>query len=303
MSLGFVLLSRNPHSYSVRRLISTAAKRGHKAVAADPHNFTLSLDSRRLLVEGQVDLTQFDIVMPRLGSQITDYSLLTLKHLELLGKVTINRAEAVSMCRNKFWVLQYLAESGLKVPLTIMVKDSAQIKDAVGTLGGFPIVVKFIRGTQGLGVMLLESMQSAVSLYDAMNAMQCDLLMQKYVKESSGTDVRIIMIGDEIVMAMRRTSCNGDFRSNIHRGGIGTPYPTTDDLARLARKVMKIVGLDIAGIDVIESKEGFMVVEVNSSPGLEGIEKYTKRDIAKEIIDYAVAKYKEMADRPRLVRA
>jgi ribosomal protein S6--L-glutamate ligase len=229
-----------------------------------------------------------DVLLPRIGASVTGYGLAVVRQFEAMGVPALNGSAAIEQSRDKLQCLQVLARAGILVPRTLLAHQRASVPRLVEQVGGLPAIVKLIRGTQGVGVMLATSLEEAQALLGTFWDLGQDTLLQQFVKESSGRDVRALVVGDEVVAAMRRQAKAGEFRSNIHRGGEGTALAIPESYAATAIKAARALGLEVAGVDMLESKKGPMVLEVNSSPGFEGLEGATGADIAGAIVRRAV---------------
>jgi len=248
-----------------------------------------------------LDLASFDVVIPRIGIIGIDYALLVAHQLEFMGKPMLNSARSLDYAKNKFLSLQILAKSGIPVPETLMLRatnlpnqtttqtghNPQSIKDAIKRLGGLPVVMKLFRGSQGKGVMLGENLASVESILTAVWAIGFDIILQKYLKETKGEDIRVLVLGNQVIATMKRTPAKGDFRSNIHQGGSVKKVVITEKEKQLALNSARALGLKLAGIDIMRTNKGPLVLEVNASPGFEGLEKITGLNIARKIIDFA----------------
>lgn len=283
--MKFLVLSRKPAIYSTRRLREAARIEGHSCLVVDPLRCVLHLEggSAKVRVAGE-DLTGIDAVIPRVGSYAVEYSLALVRQFELMGVPVLNGSAGIALAKQKWASLQALTAAGVPVPPTTLMRFPTHLADTLAELGGPPVILKLLRGMQGAGVLLAESGEAAESIMDTVWSLGEDIIAQKFIAESRGTDVRVLVIGGEAVAAMRRTAKEGDFRSNIHRGGVGERVALTPALASVAVRAAQVTGLRVAGVDVLESKEGVVVLEVNSSPGFQGLEEATDRDIAVEIV-------------------
>lgn len=284
--MNILILSRNRFLYSTRRLVKAARMRGHDVQTTNP--LAASLLFRRqlgLLMDGQP--LHADVVIPRIGHSITEYGLAVVEQLELLGTPAVNNREAMGLARDKARALQRLSAANIPVPPTAFTRNPDDVEMAVQAVGGLPVVLKTLSGTQGIGVMLLDSMASVRSIHDTMRSMGQDILIQKFVTESAGCDVRAIVIGGKVVAAMKRTSCGDEFRANLHRGGKGEALNLSSEMEDYAIKAATTIGLEVAGVDILETTHGPVVLEVNPAPGLEGIEQATGVDVADLIIEHA----------------
>ncbi len=296
--MKLLILSRSPTIYSTRRLLEACDEEGLDVVVADPLDLALLLPSagRPSIHSAAHSVQNVDLVIPRIGTTITEYGLAVLHHFELMGVPVLNPSAAVYRARDKLRSLQVLVEHGVPVPPTLMARSPDSIEWCIEQLGGPPVVLKLLQGTQGVGVMLAESVTAAEAILDAMWGLNQNILVQKFIAESRGKDLRCLVVGDRVVAAMRRVARAGSFRSNIHRGGRGeSVHPLPKELERVAVAASRAMGLNVSGVDLLEGKDGPLVTEVNVSPGLEGIEAATGKDLAGAIIRFA----KKFAARPR----
>jgi len=288
--MKLLLLSRSPAIYSTRRLLEACDDEGLDAVVADPLDLALLLPSggKPAIHSASHSVQDVDLVIPRIGTTITEYGLAVLNHFELTGVPVLNPSSAVYRARDKLRSLQVLVAHGVPVPATLMARSPDSIEWCIEQLGGPPVVLKLLQGTQGVGVMLAESVTAAEAILDAMWGLNQNILVQKFIAESRGRDLRCIVVGDRVVAAMRRVARAGSFRSNIHRGGRGEVIdPVPPDLEATAVAASRAMGLAVSGVDLLEGRDGALVTEVNVSPGLEGIEAASGRDIAREIVRFA----------------
>lgn len=285
--MKIAILSRNPKLYSTRRLVQVARKRGHKVEVIDvlrcymniaPSDPQIHYDGKRL--QG------FDAVIPRIGASVTFYGTAVVRQFEMMGVYTLNESVAITRSRDKLRALQLLARKGVGLPVTGFAHAPDNTEDLLKLVGGAPVVLKLIEGTQGQGVLLAESDQAAGNLIDAFRGLDAYFLVQEFVEEAKGSDIRCFVVGNEVVASMMRTAPPGEFRSNLHRGGSARAVPITAQERRTALRAAKIMGLNVAGVDLLRTAQGPLVMEVNSSPGLEGIEASTKTDIARHIIEF-----------------
>ncbi len=288
--MRIAILSRNPRLYSTARLVEAGEKRGHTVEVIDPIACVLVISRRshELLHRG-VRLPEYDVVVPRIGASITDYGLAILAHFERDGVPLLNSATAIARSRDKLRALQLLSMHDVGIPRTAMAREPAAIREAIDSVGGTPVIIKLIQGTQGVGVMIADSAEGAESIFDTLWGLGQNIILQEFISESRGRDVRALVVGGEVVAAMRRTARAGEFRSNLHRGGAGVALELTADYGAAATAAAKIMGLEAAGVDLLESDEGPRVLEVNSSPGLRGIERATGIDVAERMIARAEA--------------
>jgi ribosomal protein S6--L-glutamate ligase len=290
------LLSRNAKLYSSARLIEAARARGHEIDVVDPIGcmLVISHKTHKLFTRGR-EARGYDVVIPRIGASITDYGLAVLTYFERAGVPSVNTGVAVARSRDKLRALQYLSAHDVGIPRTAMARTPDSIRAAVDAVGGTPVIIKLLQGTQGVGVMIADSAEAVESTIDTLWGLGQNIILQEFVAESKGRDVRAIVVGGELVAAMRRTAKAGEFRSNLHRGGNSQRVELAPEYARAALDASRIMGLGVAGVDLLESKAGPRVIEVNSSPGLRGIERTSGIDVAQRIIMHA----EKMATRRR----
>jgi ribosomal protein S6--L-glutamate ligase len=296
--LVICILSRKASLYSTRRMVRAARKLGHRALVLDTLRFNLALESARpALFYGTEPLPPVDVVVPRIGASITTYGLAVVSQFEAMGVPVLNHSVPISRSRDKLRALQMLARFGLGIPRTVMAHRRTDVRALVDRVGGLPVIVKLVQGTQGIGVMIATTFEEVQTLLDTFWDLGNDILLQEFIQESEGRDVRALVIGDRVVAAMRRQARAGEFRSNLHRGGEGTPIELPPEWVDAAVSAVRVIGLDVAGVDLLESRRGPLIMEVNSSPGFEGIEKATGLDVAGAIVRQAV----QLADasRPR----
>lgn len=286
--MRFLLLSRQRWLYSTRRFREVAQRRGHQLEIADPLEcaLVLSTDGPRLLVQGQ-PLEGIDAALPRIGASLPGQGVAVVSHLEAMGVPVLNGSSAIRRARDKLLALQVLTMSGIHVPRTVLARAASQVDLALEIVGGPPVVLKLLRGTQGVGVILAETRAAVSSTLDALWALGQDVLIQEYVVESAGRDVRVLVVGGKIVAAMRRQARSGEWRSNIHRGGAGTRIELDPSYVATAIAATRAIGLDVAGVDLLEGRDGPRVIEVNASPGFEGLDRVCGVDVAKAIFDQA----------------
>jgi ribosomal protein S6--L-glutamate ligase len=290
-----VIISKGRRVHSTRRLYEAARARGEKVRVVSPLKCKILLGagegSSHGVLRGAKPLRcprTGGAVIPRIGASVTDFGLALLNQLEMLGFRVINRAGAFYLARNKLMTLQTLTAAGIRVPRTVMSRDREDLDAMVDRVGGFPLVLKLTTGTQGVGVMIAEGMASMRAALDALWGLGQNILIQEYVREAAGRDVRVLVVGGEAVAAYRRIARKGEFRANIHRGGKGERIELGAELKDAALSSVRALGLDVAGADILESETGPMVMEVNASPGLAGIETATGVDVASRIVDFAI---------------
>jgi ribosomal protein S6--L-glutamate ligase len=290
-----LVLSRNASLYSTSRIVLAARARGHEVSVIDPLSFQIVVarSGPSLLLTGGQELPPFDIVIPRIGASITNTGLAVVRQFDLMGVPVLNGAVAIARSRDKLRALQLLTRRKIDVPITVCGRHPASIEAALSLVGGCPAIVKLQQGTQGIGTMIAETPQAVHSLLETFWAMGQDIVLQEYIREAKGRDIRAIVVGGRVVAAMRRTAKPGEFRSNLHRGGKGRGLHLSSLYRRVAVRATKVMGLEIAGVDMLESRSGPKILEINSSPGLEGIERSTGVDVAGAFIDYA-EKYVEL---------
>lgn len=283
----FAVLTRSRGNlYSIRRLREAASARGHRVVAVNPLHCYMGFERNKplLVLPDGVPLRRLDAVFPRLGAAITEYGVAVVNQFDLMGVPVLNPAPALGRARDKLRSIQRLARFNIDIPRTVMARGPHQIAEALRYVGGPPVVLKLLQGTQGVGVILADSFQSVNATLDALWSLGQDILIQEFISESKGTDVRALVIDGKVVAAMRRRARFGEFRSNFHRGGTGEPLKLSAAYEEAAVRSAEVIGLQIAGVDMLESKTGPKVLEVNASPGFEGLEKATRMDVAAHFI-------------------
>lgn len=285
MKIG--ILSRNPALYSTRRLVEAAEKRGHQVMVVNPLLCYMEITSHRPTVYYRAaKLDDFDAVIPRIGASVTFYATAVLRQFEMMGVYCLNESVAISRSRDKLRALQILARKGVGMPVSGFAHSSKMTGDLVKMVGGAPLVIKLLEGTQGRGVVLAETQQAAESVIDAFRDLDEYFLVQEFIKEADGADIRCFVVGGKVVASMMRKAKGGDFRSNLHRGGTASAVRLSPEERKTATRAAAAVGLNVSGVDIIRSKHGPLVIEVNSSPGLQGIEAATEVDVADQIIEY-----------------
>jgi ribosomal protein S6--L-glutamate ligase len=285
--MRLVILSRRPELYSTRMLVEAARMRGHEVRVLDTLQFDIrvSRGGPELFFQGE-PVGPVDAVIPRIGASITFYGLAVVRQFEMLGVYCVNESQAIARSRDKLRCLQLLSRHDIGMPPTVYTRQADHVPGCIERVEGPPVVVKLLEGTQGIGVVLAESKPAASSVIEAFHGLEQNILIQKYIKEAKGTDIRALVVGRKVVAAMRRQAVPGEFRSNIHRGGTAKKIRLPADYRRTALAAARVLGLRFAGVDMIESNEGPMVMEVNSSPGLEGIQKATGEDVAASVIEF-----------------
>ena len=285
--MKIAILSRNKKLYSTRRLVEACEKRGHEAVVIDALRTYMNIASSKpeAHFKGEA-LPYFDAIIPRIGASVTFYGTAVLRQFEVSGSFPLNESVAISRSRDKLRSLQLLARKGIGLPNTGFANNPDDVQDLLKMVGGAPLVVKLLEGTQGIGVVLAETKQAAESVIEAFMGLKANILVQEYIKEASGADIRCLVVGGKVVAAMKRQAQSGEFRSNLHRGGSATLVKITPDERATAVNAAQIMGLNVAGVDLLRSERGPLVMEVNSSPGLAGIEEATGKDVASMIIEF-----------------
>ncbi|HBC56045.1 MAG TPA: 30S ribosomal protein S6--L-glutamate ligase [Gammaproteobacteria bacterium] len=285
--MKIAILSRNRKLYSTARLVEAAEERGHEAMVLDVLRCYMDIASSKpeVHLNGE-SLENFDAIIPRIGASVTFYGTAVLRQFEMMGAFPLNESVAITRSRDKLRSLQLLSRKGIGLPNTGYAHDPGDIQDLIKMVGGAPLVIKLLEGTQGIGVVLAETRKAAESVIEAFMGLNANILIQEYIEEAGGADIRCLVIGDRVVAAMKRQAQPGEFRSNLHRGGSASLIKITPAERTTAVKAAKIMGLHVAGVDVLRSKRGPLVMEVNSSPGLRGIEEATGKDIASMIIEF-----------------
>jgi ribosomal protein S6--L-glutamate ligase len=287
--MKLTILSRNPGLYSTSRLAEACRSRHALVSVLDPLHCVVKLSRKRPEVHHNGErITGLDGVVPRIGASITFYGLAVLRQFEMMGVFPANDSLAIAKSRDKLRSLQLLSRHDIGIPPTAFARRREDVRSAIRKVGGTPVILKLLEGTQGTGVILAESVKSAESVLDAMHSLGQNILIQAFVAESQGTDYRAIVVGRKVVAAMARQAVEGDFRSNLHRGGSARGVVLEPQFAETAVHAAEVLGLNLAGIDMIASREGPMVLEVNSTPGLEGIETATGIDVAGAMIDFVL---------------
>jgi len=281
------ILSRDGTLYSCKRLREAASRRGHVVEIIDPLSCYMNINPAAPSVhyKGR-QLPHYDAVIPRIGSAITFYGTAVLRQFEMLGSYPLNESVAITRARDKLRSLQLMARQGIDLPVTGFAHSPDDTSDLIDMVGGAPLVVKLVEGTQGIGVVLAETRQAAESVIDAFRGLNAHILVQEYIKEAKGRDIRCLVVGNKVVAAIERQAKPGDFRSNLHRGGVAHQVTITEREREIALHAAATLGLDVAGVDILRAKRGPLVMEVNASPGLEGIEKTSGIDIATLMIKW-----------------
>ncbi|MBZ9629458.1 30S ribosomal protein S6--L-glutamate ligase [Salegentibacter sp. LM13S] len=281
------ILSRNSHLYSTKRLVEAATKRKHEVEVIDPLKCDIVIEKRKpnIYYKGGY-IEGVDAVIPRIGASVTFYGTAVVRQFEMMGAFTTTESESLVRSRDKLRSLQVLSRAKIGLPKTVFTNYSRDVSGVIKQVGGTPLVIKLLEGTQGVGVVLAETHNAAESVIEAFNGLQARVIVQEFIEEAKGGDIRAFVVDGHVVGAMKRQGKEGEFRSNLHRGGSAEVVELTDEEEIAAVKATKAMGLGVAGVDMLQSSRGPLILEVNSSPGLEGIEKATGKDIAKSIIRY-----------------
>jgi len=285
--MKLVMLARNPGLYSHRRIVEASRARGHEIDVINTLHVHMNITSSRpTLWHGGRMLPQYDAVIPRIGASITHYGLAVLRQFEVQGVFPLNESVAIGRSRDKLRALQLLAREGIGLPVTAFAHGPRRAEDVIKEVGGTPCVIKLLEGTQGRGVILAETAASAKSIIEAFSAANMNILVQEYIKEAGGNDIRVLVVGGKVVASMMRSCTSGEFRANLHRGGKAVAVVLTEDERRTAVRSAEVLGLNVAGVDLLRSNRGPVVVEVNSSPGIEGMEQASGVDVAGAMIEF-----------------
>ncbi len=298
--MKIAVLSRNEKLYSTRRLKEAGEGRGHEVDIIDTLHCYMDITRSRPAVRyhGE-ELPYYDAVIPRIGASITFYGAAMVRQFEMMGTFCVNESVAISRSRDKLRSLQLLSRKDVGLPRTGFANKPDDIKDLIKNVGGAPVVIKLLEGTQGIGVVLAETNRAAESIIEAFMGLKTNILVQEFIKEAGGADIRCFVVGNKVVAAMKRQGAEGEFRSNLHRGGSAKLVRLTKDERATAANAAKVMGLNVCGVDILQSKHGPVVMEVNSSPGLEGIETATNKDIAGLIYDFIEVNAKPNKNRTR----
>jgi ribosomal protein S6--L-glutamate ligase len=301
--MKLAILSRSPRAYSTRRLREAAVERGCDVKVLDTLKFSIDLEKGAPQLHFRSKkLSRYDAVLPRIGASITFFGMAVVRQFEQMDVFCANSSTGIANSRDKLRSLQILSRHQIGIPATTFVRDRKDVLPAIERVGGAPVVIKLLEGTQGVGVILAETNKVAEAIVETLQSTRQNVLIQKFVAESRGRDIRAFVVGDRVVAAMRRVAQGQEFRSNVHRGGTAEPVELDEAFANVAVRAAQIMGLRVAGVDMLESSEGPKIMEVNSSPGLEGIEGATQRDVAGAVIDYTLAQvsFPELDIRQRL---
>ncbi|PIE37563.1 MAG: 30S ribosomal protein S6--L-glutamate ligase [Gammaproteobacteria bacterium] len=285
--MRIAILSRNPNLYSTRRLKEVGLTRGHEVDVVDTLHCYMDITRSRPAVRyyGE-ELPYYDAVIPRIGASITFYGTAIVRQFEMMGSFCVNESVAISRSRDKLRSMQLMSRKDVGLPRTGFANKPDNIKDLIKNVGGAPLVIKLLEGTQGIGVVLADTNSNAESIIEAFMGLKANILVQEFIKEAEGADIRCFVVGDKVVAAMKRQGAEGEFRSNLHRGGSATLIRLSKDERATAVKAAKVMGLNVCGVDILQSNHGPVVMEVNSSPGLEGIESSTNKDVASLIYQF-----------------
>jgi ribosomal protein S6--L-glutamate ligase len=301
--MKLAILSCSPNAYSTRRLKEAVEQRGHSVDVLNTLKFAIDLDQGSPdLFYRQKQVSDYDAVLPRIGASITYYGIAVVRQFQEMDVFCANTSHGIMNSRDKLRSLQILSRHHIGIPRTTFVRDKKDVLPAIERVGGAPVVIKLIEGTQGIGVLLAESVKAAEGIVELLQSQKQNVLIQKFVAESKGRDIRAFVVGDRVVAAMRRVAQGQEFRSNVHRGGIAEPVELSEEYRETAVRATQILGLQVAGVDMLEGKNGPQIMEINSSPGLEGIETCTGLDVAGAVIEYIAAQvdFPEIDVRQRL---
>lgn len=285
MKIG--ILSQFPQLYSTQRLVSACEARGHEAVVINTLNCYMNINSIKPSIhyEGE-ELVGFDAIIPRIHASVTFYGCAVVRQFEMMGVFVANDSISIARSRDKLRALQLLSRKGIGMPITGFANKPNDIPDLINMVGGAPLVIKLLEGTQGIGVVLAETKTAAESVIEAFLGLKANILVQEYIKESNGSDIRCFVVGDKVVASMKRQGPEGDFRSNLHLGGCGEKIKITPEERKMAVAAVKAMGLVVAGVDILRSHRGPLILEVNSAPGIEGIEQTTGISVTEPIVEY-----------------
>ena len=285
--MNIKILSRNSSLYSTNALVQAAKKRKHRVQVIDPLSCDIVIEKKKpaIYYKGQ-KLEHVDAVIPRIGASITYYGSAVVRQFEMMNVFSTVESQALIRSRDKLRSLQILSKAGLGLPKTVFTNYSKDVSEVINHVGGAPLIIKLLEGTQGLGVVLAETKNAAESVMEAFNGLQARVIVQEFIEEANGADIRVFVVDGQVVGAMKRQGKEGEFRSNLHRGGKATVIKLSDEEENTAIKAAKVLKLGVAGVDLLQSERGPLILEVNSSPGLEGIETATGKNIAKTIIRY-----------------
>ncbi|MFS4482581.1 30S ribosomal protein S6--L-glutamate ligase [Hyunsoonleella sp. 2307UL5-6] len=285
--MNIVILSRNPNLYSTERLVEEGESKGHKVEVIDPLNCDIIIEKEKPTIYYKDRYLDYvDAIIPRIGASVTFYGCAVVRQFEMMGVFTIVTSDAIQRSRDKLRSLQRLSKAGIGMPKTVFTNYSRDVEEVIEHVGGTPLIIKLLEGTQGLGVVLAETKNAAESVLEAFNGLQARVIVQEFIKEAKGADLRALVVDGQVVGAMKRQAKAGEFRSNLHRGGSANIIKLNHDELKLAMNASKALKLPVCGVDMLQSSRGPLLLEVNSTPGLEGIETATGRNIAKAIIRF-----------------
>ncbi|MEM8985024.1 MAG: 30S ribosomal protein S6--L-glutamate ligase, partial [Pseudomonadota bacterium] len=285
--MKIVVLSTNKKLYSTNRLVEAGVDRGHEVQVVDHRRCYMNIVSHSPSVHYKGEsIDNIDAIIPRIGASVSFYGTAVVRQFEMMGVYSLNESVAISRSRDKLRALQLLARRGIGLPVTGFANSPDDTEDLLKTVGGAPVVIKLLEGTQGVGVVLAETRKAASSVIEAFRGLKADFMVQEFIAEAGGADIRCFVVGDKVVAAMKRQGKDGEFRSNLHRGGTASLIKITPEERSTAVRSAKLMGLNVAGVDLLRSRHGPVVMEVNSSPGLEGIEAATNKDVAGMIIEF-----------------
>jgi len=298
MKIG--ILSTNPRLYSTRRLVEAGKERGHEIQVIDHRRCYMNITSHRPGIHYKgVAIEGIDAIIPRIGASISFYGTAVVRQFEMMGVYSVNESVAITRSRDKLRASQLLARKGIGLPVTGFANSPDDTDDLLESVGGAPVVIKLLEGTQGVGVVLAETKKAAESVIEAFRGLKANFMVQEFIKEAGGADIRCLVIGDKVVASMMRQGKEGEFRSNLHRGGSAKLIRITPEERSTAVRSARVMGLNVAGVDLLRSNHGPVVMEVNSSPGLEGIENATEKDVAGTIIQFIEKNAKQGKTRTR----
>lgn len=287
--MKIAILSRNAKLYSTSRLVEAAKERGHDVRVIDHVRCFMDMGTENPSIhfkKEEFNSGDFDAIIPRIGASVSFYGTAVVRQFEMMGMYCVNESVAISRSRDKLRSVQLLSRKGVGIPVTAFANSPDDVQGLIREVGGAPLVIKLLEGTQGIGVVLAETKKAAESVIEAFMGVKSNILIQEFIKEAGGSDIRCLVVGDKVIAAMQRTAPEGEFRSNLHRGGSAQLVKLSPAERATAVKAAKIMGLNVCGVDLLRSSRGPLVMEVNSSPGLQGIEEATKKDVAGMIIDF-----------------
>lgn len=285
--MNIVILSRNSNLYSTKRLVEEGFERGHKVEVIDPLKCDLILEKKKPTIYYKNRYLDYvDAIIPRIGSSVTFYGCAVVRQFEMMNVFTTVTSDAILRSRDKLRSFQRLSKAGIGMPKTVFTNYSRDVEEVIEHVGGTPVIIKLLEGTQGLGVVLAETKNAAESVLEAFNGLQARVIVQEFIKEAKGADLRVFIVDNQVIGAMKRQGKDGEFRSNLHRGGSATYYKLDTEELHAALKAAKALKLPVCGVDMLQSSRGPLVLEVNSTPGLEGIEGATEKNIARSIITF-----------------